>query len=163
MTAARTVATPVGQAPMLAGPRRGVVLARLGIGQPGVWGMVGGFLVIDLIWGARAGLSIGGWGFGVGVIGPLLAISAAYRRRSARLAVMAETGALWLAFTATGCVLTYLAATVVWPLQDPVLTRLDHALGFDWLAWRTAVLARPVLHLVLVAAYMSLLPQMALS
>src|SRR5271170_7301261 len=136
MTAVRTVATPGSE--VAAGARLGAVLSGLGLGQPGVWAIVGSFLAIDLIWGTHVGLSIGGWGVGTGLIGLLLAISAAYRRRSARLATMAETGALWLAFTATGCVLTYLAATIVWPLQDAVLSRLDHVLGFDWLAWHTA-------------------------
>jgi hypothetical protein len=76
---------------------------------------------------------------------------------------MAELGALWVAFTAAGCVLTYLAATCAWPLHDAVVNDLDNALGFDWLAWRGVVLAKPVLAWALRLAYASLLPQIVFS
>ena len=76
---------------------------------------------------------------------------------------MTETTALWVAFTASACVLTYLAATCARPLQDALLSRLDQAIGFDWLVWHETVLAWPVMHLVLSLAYASLLPQILLS
>ena len=66
--------------------------------------------IFDVVWSARVGLSIGGWGITIGVVGGLLALSAVYRRRSSSIADMAEAGAVWVAFTATGAVLTYLAA-----------------------------------------------------
>jgi membrane-associated phospholipid phosphatase len=66
---------------------------------------------------------------------------------------------LWIVFTETGCLLTYLGATGAFPLQDNTLANLDHFLGFDWLACRNFVVNYPHLHLVLAWAYKSLLWQ----
>ena len=63
---------------------------------------------------------------------------------------------LWIAFTATGCVLTYLCATWALPLHDEALANFDRALGFDWSLWRKAVLESPALHWALSIAYGSL-------
>lgn len=93
----------------------------------------------------------------------LLALSAVYRGRSGCVAEMAETAALWIAFSAAGCVLTYLCASDSRPLQDAVISDLDHAAGFDWWAWYRFVLDRPFLHGVLSVAYASLLPQILLA
>jgi len=67
----------------------------------------------------------------------LLAVAVAYRLadRNLRIAEMTEAAALWIAFSAAGCVLTYLCARLDWPLRDAALVRLDRALGFDWTAW----------------------------
>ena len=62
---------------------------------------------------------------------------------------MAEAGAVWVAFTATGAVLTYLTTMYAWPLQDAAVSNFDHTIGFDWLVWRNAVLTRPLLHGIL--------------
>ena len=98
-----------------------------------------------------------------GLIGALLALSAAYRRRNRGIANMAEACALWCAFTATAAVLSYLAASCAFPLQDVMMERLDRAIGFDWSAWHDAVLDRPILSWLLLVAYDSLLPQSVLS
>ena len=128
-----------------------------------IWAMLVTLFVADVVWSARVGLSIGGWEITIGVVGGLLALSAVYRRRSSTIADMAEAGAGWVAFTATGAVLTYLAAIVAWPLQDAAVSNFDHAIGFDWPVWRNAVLTRPLLHAVLQLAYASLLPQIVLA
>jgi hypothetical protein len=125
--------------------------------------MVGGLVVTTLLWSARIGLSIGGWQRPVAAVCGLLALSVLYRRRSRTILHMIEGTALWIAFTAAGCVLTYLCATWARPLQDATLTAIDHALGFDWLAWRDIVFARPALHWALFLAYGCLLPQMVVS
>ena len=70
---------------------------------------------------------------------------------------------MWCAFTATAAVLTYLAASCAFPLQDVMMERLDRAIGFDWSAWHDAVLDRPILSCLLLVAYNSLLPQTLLS
>jgi hypothetical protein len=163
MTATRTEAAPISDTSGSTAVSGGGAGSLFFLGLPGAWIMVSVFAVVDLIWSECIGLSIAGWGAAAGLIGLLLAVSAAYRRRSRAIAMMIETGALWIAFTGSGCVLTYLAATCTWPLQDTVLRGFDDGIGFDWLVWRNAVLARPVLHLMLSVAYASLLPQMALS
>ena len=81
----------------------------------------------------------------------------------ARIANMAEAVALLCAFTATAAVLTYLAASCAFPLQDVMMERLDRAIGFDWSAWHDAVLDRPILSCLLLVAYDSLLPQFLLA
>ena len=68
-----------------------------------------------------------------------------------------------VAFTATAVVLTYLAASCAFPLQDVMMERLDRAIGFDWSAWRDAVLDRPILSCLLLVAYDSLFPQFLLA
>jgi hypothetical protein len=140
-------------------PTRLVCVVR----QPLIWAMLVALFILDVVWSARVGLSIGGWGITIGVVGSLLALSAVYRRRSNSIADMAEAGAVWVAFTATGAVLTYLAAIVAWPLQDAAVSNFDHTIGFDWLVWRNAVLTRPLLHGILQLAYASLLPQIVLA
>ena len=140
-------------------PTRLVCVVR----QPLIWAMLVTLFILDVVWSARVGLSIGGWGITIGVVGSLLALSAVYRRRSNSIADMAEAGAVWVAFTATGAVLTYLAAIVARPLQDAAVSNFDHTIGFDWLVWRNAVLTRPLLHGILQLAYASLLPQIVLA
>ena len=66
----------------------------------------------------------------VGLIGALLAISVAYRRRNRGRANMLEALAWFFAFAATAAVLSYLGASCALPLQDEMMERLD--LG-DWL------------------------------
>jgi hypothetical protein len=63
----------------------------------------------------------------------------------------------------TGVVLCYLAATCALPLQDTAMERLDRAVGFDWFAWRDAMLSRPTSSWLAHIAYYSLQPQAALS
>lgn len=131
--------------------------------RPLAYAAVGGLFVVDLLWSARIGLSIGGWLRSVVAILVLLALSVGYRRRNGRIADMAESAALWIAFTAAGCVLTYLGATCALPLQDAALSQFDHALGFEWVAWRNTVLAWPLLYWPLFLAYASLMPQIVFS
>jgi membrane-associated phospholipid phosphatase len=121
--------------------------------------MIGLLLAVDIVWASQVGLTIGGVEIKAGLIGALLALSAACRRRKRRIANFAEALALLCAFTAAGAVLTYLAAGCAFPLQDAMMERLDRAIGFDWSAWHDAVLDRPILSRVLVLAYNSLVPQ----
>ena len=108
-------------------------------------------------------MTIGGGEIIVGLIGVLLALAAAYRRRSRAIADMAAAGALWGAFMSTGAVQSYLAATCALPLQDELLERLDRVVGFDWLAWHDAMLSRPALSWLFPIVYYSLQPQAARS
>jgi hypothetical protein len=130
---------------------------------PLAWAMISLLLAVDFVWASQVGLTIRGGGIITGMIGVLLALSAAYRRRNRGIANMAEAGALSCAFVPTTCVLTYLAASCAFPLQDELMERLDRAIGFDWSAWHDAVFDRPILHCVLLVSYASLLPQFSLA
>jgi PAP2 superfamily len=131
--------------------------------QPLIWVIPGILLVIDVAWGSQVGLLVGGIGLSAGAIIVLLAMSVIYRHRSRALADMAAATASWGALTSTGVVLNYLAASCALPLQDEMMERLDRVLGFDWLAWRDAMLGRSTLSWLLAIAYYSLQPQAALS
>jgi hypothetical protein len=133
------------------------------IGRPVAYALVGGLIVTDLLWSSRIGLSIRGWWEPTAAVCVLLALSMAYRRRSRVIMDMTESAALWVSFSAAGCVLTYLCAACALPLQDAALTGIDHAIGFDWLVWRNIVLASPALHWALFIAYVSLMPEIVFS
>ena len=130
---------------------------------PLAWAMICLLLAVDFVWASQVGLTIGGGEIKACWIGALLALSAAFRRRNRGIANMAEACALWFAFTAAVAVLTYLAASCAFPLQDVMMERLDRAIGFDWSAWHDAVLDRPILSCLLLVAYSSLIPQTILS
>jgi hypothetical protein len=120
-------------------------------------------LAVDFVWASQIGLTIGGGGIKAYWIGIPLALCAAFRRRDRGIANLAEAFALWTAFTTASVVLTYLAATSAFPLQDVMMERLDGAIGFDWSAWHHAVLDRPILIRLLVVAYNSMSPQVLLA
>lgn len=145
-------------------PARPALLRPLAIfQQPMAWAMVCLLLAVDFVWASQVGLTIGRGEIIAGLIGALLALSAAYRRRNRRIANMAESGALWCALIPTIGVLTYLAGSCAFPLQDVMMERLDRAIGFDWSAWHDAVFDRPILSCLLLVAYASLLPQFGLA
>jgi PAP2 superfamily protein len=117
--------------------------------------------LIDCIWCLRAGVSFTGWarpGFTVTGCGLIWLVYSRIRPRP-RLAEFAAYGALWIAFTALGCILTYLAATASRPLLDNVFTGFDSGVGFDWVAWTTYLQSRPPLQIPLILAYNSMFPQ----
>src|SRR5215472_9034830 len=120
-------------------------------------------LAVDFVWASQVGLTIGGGVMLACWIGPVLALSAAFRRRNRGIANMTEACALWFAFTPAVAVMSYLAASCAFPLQDVMMERLDRAIGFDWSAWHDTVLDRPILSWLLLVAYASLLPQTILS
>src|SRR5262249_21593518 len=80
------------------------------------WAAVGAVAVLDVIWCAYADMRIYGAGKLALTVACLLALSAIYRRRSRGLADSAQIAALWIAFTACCCVLSYLCATSMQPL-----------------------------------------------
>jgi len=131
--------------------------------RPEIWLVVAGLLTVDLVWGAWIGFSIGGWARVIGAVAILLALAAAYQHRKRALADMALMASLWIAFSGTGAVLTYLATTCALPLQDGLLMHYDQVLGFNWLDWRDKVASQPGVHLILSCAYGSLMPQILLS
>jgi hypothetical protein len=120
-------------------------------------------LAVDFVWASQVGLTIGGSETKAGLIVALLALSAVCRRRYRVIANMAEAVALLCAFAATAAVLSYLAASCAFPLQDVMMERMDRAIGFDWSAWHDAVLDRPILSRLLFTAYFSPFAQFLLA
>lgn len=59
-----------------------------------------------------------------------------------------------------GTIYMYLAAGMGLPLQDAWLARIDHAIGFDWLAFLQFTNSSPVVSTILVQAYHSAGPQL---
>ena len=126
---------------------------------PLAWAMVGVLLAVDVVWASQVGFKISGVEIKAGVIGALLAIAVAYRRRNRGRANMLEAIAWFFCFAAAAAVLSYLGASCALPLQDETLERLDLAIGFDWSAWRNTLLDLPTLYRVLVVAYNTLFSQ----
>jgi membrane-associated phospholipid phosphatase len=138
-------------------------LGRAAILQwPLAWAVVCLLLAVDLVWASQIGLTISGAEIKVGLIGALLAMSAAYRHRNRGRANMLEALAWFFSFVAAAAVLSYVAASCALPLQDATMERLDRAIGFDWSAWRDALLDRPTSYRLLVVTYNSLFSQFLL-
>jgi membrane-associated phospholipid phosphatase len=83
-----------------------------------------------------------------------------YRRPNERIADIAHTMALIVAFFAATAIFSYLVAATNLPLVDGELAAADRALGFDWPAWSAWVRAHPTVWLVLDLTYRSAIPQL---
>ncbi|MGO4404139.1 phosphatase PAP2 family protein [Bosea sp. RAF48] len=81
------------------------------------------------------------------------------RRGEGRLSDALDCTGQMTAFTALGPMLSYLIATVGFPLQDRAFYAADLSLGLDWLAYLKAVDARPWLGALFSFAYASFIPQ----
>ncbi|WP_165405578.1 phosphatase PAP2 family protein [Bradyrhizobium genosp. SA-3] len=126
------------------------------------WAMICLLLAVDFVWASQIGLKISGGEIKAGVIGALLALSAACRGRNRVCANMLEAVAWLFTFAATASVLTYLAASSAFPLQDVMMERLDRAIYFDWSAWHDALVHRPILNRLLSVVYNTLFSQFLL-
>jgi membrane-associated phospholipid phosphatase len=111
------------------------------------------------VWGAIVGVRFHDMRATLVVFALLLA-NAGYRqlRREPEnpITVMIETAAAFIAFTAVWAPLSYLSARNSHALIDPVLSHLDHLMGFDWNRWSRFVEGIPPLNLILHIAYGSL-------
>jgi membrane-associated phospholipid phosphatase len=128
------------------------------------WLGVGATGLLDLVWCRAIGLSLTGAVPFVGAMGGFLLaaiILRAFDVRS-RFAAVAETVALWLAFAHTDNLLSYLAATPALKLQDALLVRLDHILGFGWRDFAATVTANATAREMLSFCYDSMLPEIFL-
>ena len=70
---------------------------------PLAWAMICLLLAVDFVWASQVGLTIGGGEIKAGLIGALLALSAAYRRRNRGIANMAEALCFVVRFHRHGC------------------------------------------------------------
>ena len=125
------------------------------------WAALIVFGSIDLLWCRYAGLTFLNLDRILVATVLMIVVGRVYGAsgRSVRLANMAHYAGLWIALTAIGAILTYLAATVRFPMRDPELAAFDGWLHFDWVAWFHFVAARPVISLILGLAYSSLFVQ----
>lgn len=130
-----------------------------------VWLLLAALSVGDFVWSEAKGVVIADWWPLIPLGAALLAVSLAYRRggRNPRLAAAIEWILLWIVFSVSGALLTYLAAAHNGPLYDAQLAAADHAIGFHWHAWFRFVTAHPALEVPFAIAYHSLLPQIVLS
>jgi len=128
---------------------------------PVAWAALIVFGSIDLLWCRYAGLTFLNLDRILVATVLMIVVGRVYGAsgRSVRLANMAHYAGLWIALTAIGAILTYLAATVRFPMRDPELAAFDGWLHFDWVAWFHLVAARPVISLILGLAYSSLFVQ----
>src|SRR5713226_7480259 len=100
----------------------------------GAWVFIALLGLVDWVWASAAGLSFVGWGrVGLG-LGFLASIALFYglTGRSRQLYEAGHYTTLWAAFTITAAILTYLTASLKFPLREAEFTRFDAALGFDW-------------------------------
>lgn len=121
--------------------------------------------ITEFVWTITSGYRFSGLLSSLAGIFALAIISLTYglSGRSRAISDMAYFGVLWIGFTITGTLATYIAATQRNPLLDASLNRLDESLNFDWLYLYKLVSSMPDLNTVLMVAYVSLFPQIILS
>ncbi len=124
-----------------------------------------GIGIVDVAWSRHIGLTVRGWTWFAAAVAFCVLVSFVYRklRPAPPIARLASYAALWIVFTAVGCIFTYLAASVSRPLIDGYLTSFDHSLGFDWIEWSNDVHRYVLLTGILRAAYDSLGLQIVVS
>jgi hypothetical protein len=125
------------------------------------WVLTLGLGGLDWIWADRAGLAFVGWLRPACVLLFLLAVGFiyGYSGRNRRLSDAGNYAALWVAFSASGAVFTYLCATLAMPLRDTEFIAIDAAIGFHWLEWARFIGTHRVFQLPLFIAYATFLPQ----
>ncbi len=124
-----------------------------------IWGLIFVAASIDLIatWAGRFLIS---WGSFIKPIVAVISLTAAgwfYRqiRPDAKLAGALIGTAQIVAFAAVAAPLSYIAASVAWPLQDATFAEWDRQIGFEWLSVLAVLNAHPLLHAVFAYAYAS--------
>jgi hypothetical protein len=125
------------------------------------WALTLGLGGLDRVWADHGGLAFVGWLRPICVLFFLLAIGFlyGYSGRNRRLSDAGNYAALWVAFSASGAVFTYVCATLAMPLRDTEFIAVDAAMGFHWLTWARFVGAHRVLEVPLFIAYSTFLPQ----
>jgi hypothetical protein len=118
----------------------------------------------DITWARARAITVSNWWPVIVVGAALLGIAIGSRRTGkSRLAATAEWTVLWIIFSVSGALLTYLAAANGGPLYDSNLAAIDARIGFDWRSWHAAISGHPWLRLPLTLAYNSLFAQITLS
>lgn len=115
----------------------------------------------DLVLAEHFGMSFVGWRRFCLVLAVPVAVTIYYRvwRRSEQLADTGYYTTAWVLFSTLGCILTYVAARVDYPLRDVQFAGYDALLGFDWGRWAAFVALHRKLELLLEVGYATILPQ----
>ncbi len=130
------------------------------------WGIIGGLLLVDLVWMSRTVISVAP----LSLIGPLAvgagaAMLAAYyrvRRQEPRLADALDLVGQMVAFMALGALFSYLVVTPGMPMQDAALDAADRMLGLDWLGYLRWLDGHGWFARILSFTYASFMPQILL-
>lgn len=129
-----------------------------------VWFLIAIITIVDTVWLPIAHMSVEPQPLALvlAACAGLLALKTIYtkRRPEPRLAALAESAAIMIAYTAAAGVLSYLMVTLRMPLLDEWLVSADRTLGLDWLALNEWIRGFPTFFTALVLAYGSLIPQM---
>jgi membrane-associated phospholipid phosphatase len=139
----------------------GSIRATTAAAQLAPWLLILTLDVVAWAWAEQVGLLFTGWltvAIGASVLG-VIGLFYEMTGRSESIADAARYLGLWVAFSVTGAVFTYLAAALRMPLYDTAFTAMDAALGFDWPSWSSFVDAHHLLKIPLTGAYVSLWPQ----
>lgn len=136
--------------------------------SPALFAVTAVSLAASLVAAMAGALKAGsGPGFAIlaAAVASLLAGSAYYGRvrGDRRLARLFRGGAELLLLTVTIGSLSYVAAALNRPLWDDAFTAWDRRLGFYWPEWLALLNDHPNVHLVLAAAYRSMIPQFFLA
>lgn len=123
--------------------------------QIAIWSLIAATGVIDGILLVAEGMTVSAEWSAINFIG-LLCIVAVTFHRIPSISLLFISVAQICAFTHVGAILTYAAmAASHFPLADPLLSRADSAIGFNWPAWFEMISANPRLHSALAYAYLS--------
>jgi hypothetical protein len=119
-----------------------------------------------IVWGAAGHFrfQLGAY-LDVGLLSLALFLGSAfyrYRRPDPRLAAMLFGAGFLCLFSAAASALNYCLLTIAGNRIDSQLAAIDRALGFDWPVAMAAMAGHPILDRVLLIAYASMLPQVAL-
>ena len=121
---------------------------------------------LDVVWAAAAHFHFDAEAYlDLGLLSLALFAGAAvyqYVRPDPRLAAMLFGSGFLCLFSAGASVLNYFLLTVTGPRIDTPLAALDRAIGFDWPVAMAWMAGHPLLNSLFLAAYSSMLPQVAL-
>ncbi len=113
---------------------------------------------------AVKGVAIDAGAYAMFVLGGLAMVGLGqyYRRvrSDERIAATVTATGLFILFSMTGSIFNYMLLPVFFAPIDPLLSRLDSAMGFDWPAFATWISGFPLFGLILRVVYFSSLPQM---
>lgn len=125
-----------------------------------IWGIVATGAIIVFAALLLSDFRIAWRTFAIPTLGCALMVAAGcfYRRwrPDARIESALLSTAQVIAFSAIAAPLSYIAASATLPLYDHGLDAIDRALGFEWKALLAIMDASPLIHAVLLPAYLSL-------
>jgi hypothetical protein len=146
------------------------VRAVFSLPSPVAWAVLGGVLLVDIVWFAAAGHSLSANSLSrLGLVLAAFALLSAFclygRDRADLRGIVAWASAtlFFVPFSLASFVLSYLASSLGRPLIDAQLAAVDHALGFDWPGFLFWVNAHPAFGRLLVNVYFLLFPELTLA